>query len=230
VARPILTDLEGTTSAIAFVKQVLFPHARRALPAFVASRGGEPEVRRRLDQVAAETGAGSDAELVTVLQSWIDQDRKQTALKALQGMIWRDGYQQGAYRAHIYEDAAERLRAWHAAGHPLYVYSSGSVAAQQLFMRHSRAGDLSGLFAGWFDTEIGGKREPESYRRIAAAIGAGPAQLWFLSDVVAELDAARAAGCDTVLVDRRADHPEPRTGAAAGGHRRVESFTAIDPA
>jgi len=112
-------------------------------------------------------------------------------------MIWRDGYQQGAYTAHVYDDAAAKLRVWHAAGHPLHVYSSGSVAAQRLFFGHSTAGDLSPLFSGWFDTETGAKREAASYRRIAGAIGHAPADILFLSDVVEELDAAREAGLAT---------------------------------
>ncbi|MFT4255839.1 MAG: acireductone synthase [Pseudoxanthomonas sp.] len=224
----ILTDIEGTTSSISFVKDVLFPYARRALPGFVAEHGDEPQVRQWLDAVAAENGGiCKDEVIVETLQGWIDQDRKHTALKALQGMIWQAGYRDADFTAHIYPDAAPVLRGWHDAGLPLYVYSSGSVPAQKLFFGHSDAGDLTGLFNGWFDTEIGGKRESESYRRIAAAIGLPPAQILFLSDVVEELDAAREAGLRTVLVDRRADYPQPRLGNAAHGHARVESFDQI---
>ncbi|HTM21725.1 MAG TPA: acireductone synthase [Kofleriaceae bacterium] len=211
--RPILTDLEGTTSSIAFVKEVLFPYARAHLREFLASH---PAVRAELarhyqvDDVTAAVDAAMAA------------DSKETRLKQLQGLIWADGYQRGELAAHFYGDAVAALRAWHAAGHSLHVYSSGSVQAQHLFFRHSVAGDLEPLITGWFDTEIGGKRDPDSYRRIAAVVGAAPL---FLSDVVAELDAARAAGCDTVLVDRRQDYPEPRT----CDHPRVESFAAIDP-
>jgi enolase-phosphatase E1 len=170
--KTILTDIEGTTSSISFVKEVLFPYSRAALPEFVATRGHEPEVRRWLDQVALENGGlCDDRMIVEVLQGWIDADRKHTALKALQGLIWRAGFDGGAYRAHVYPDAPAQLRAWHAAGHPIYVYSSGSVAAQKLFFAHSEAGDLLPLFSGYFDTEIGGKRETDSYARIAAAIG-----------------------------------------------------------
>ena len=228
--RPVvLTDIEGTTSSIAFVKDVLFPYARRALPAFVAARGNEPAVRRWLDQVALENGGlCSDAMIVEVLQGWIDTDRKHTALKALQGLLWEEGYARGDYRAHFYADAATALRAWQAAGHPLYVYSSGSVPAQQLFFGYSEAGDLRPLVSGWFDTEIGGKREVDSYRRIVAAIGEAAEDIVFLSDVVEELDAAREAGLQTVLLDRRSDYPVPRTGEATHGHRRVESFEAIE--
>ncbi|MDQ3270361.1 MAG: acireductone synthase [Pseudomonadota bacterium] len=221
----ILTDIEGTTSSISFVKDVLFPYARRALPEFVRARGDDPEVRRWLDVVAAENGAVcSDAVLAEVLQGWIDQDRKHTALKALQGIIWAEGYRKGDFTAHMYPDAPPALRAWHGAGMPLYVYSSGSVPAQRLFFGHSDAGDLTGLVSGWFDTEIGGKRDAASYARIATSVGLPPHQIVFLSDVVEELDAAGDAGMDTVLVDRREDYPQPREGEATHGHARAESF------
>lgn len=229
--RIILTDIEGTTSSISFVKNVLFPYARAALPGFVAAHGQEPAVRRWLDAVATEIAAGTcdDAVIVETLQGWIDADRKHTALKALQGMIWEAGYRSGAYTAHLYPEVADVLRRWHAAGLPLYVYSSGSVAAQKLFFGFSDAGDLGALFAGYFDTEIGGKREADSYRSITAAIEAQPADIMFLSDVVEELDAAREAGLQTVLLDRREDYPTPREGEAANGHARVTDFTQIQP-
>lgn len=229
--RAIVTDIEGTTSSISFVREVLFPYARAALPDFVREHGHDPRVRQWLDAAAVDAGSVcQDAVLAEVLQGWIDEDRKHTALKALQGMIWEAGYRNGDYRAHIYPDSAPALRQWHAAGYPLYVYSSGSVPAQKLFFGHSEAGDLTGLFSGWFDTEIGGKREVASYRAIAREIGRAPANTLFLSDVVEELDAAREAGFGTVLLDRREDYPQPRLGDATHGHRRVSAFDQIDPA
>ena len=228
MTRAILTDIEGTTSSISFVKDVLFPYARHALPGFVAAHRDDPEVRRWLDVVATEHGSiCNDDVIVETLQGWIDQDRKHTALKALQGMIWKAGYRDADFTAHIYPDAAPALRSWHDAGLPLYVYSSGSVPAQQLFFGHSDAGDLTPLVSDWFDTEIGGKREADSYRRIAERIGLDAAQIVFLSDVVEELDAAREAGLQTVLVDRLSDYPQPRTGEATHGHTRVERFDQI---
>ena len=228
--RAILTDIEGTTSSISFVKDVLFPYARRALPGFVKARGQDPAVRKWLDAVAAENGGMcDDAMIVEVLQGWIDEDRKHTALKALQGMVWADGYRNADFTAHIYPDAAPALRQWHSAGLPLYVYSSGSVPAQRLFFGHSAAGDLTSLFSGWFDTEVGGKREAGSYRRIAETIGLPPHEVLFLSDIVEELDAAREAGLQTILVDRREDYPIPRQGDAANAHERVLSFAEIEP-
>ncbi|AWV07592.1 acireductone synthase [Marilutibacter maris] len=224
----ILTDIEGTTSSISFVKDVLFPYARRALPGFVQARGQEPGVRKWLDTVATENGGiCSDRMIVEVLQGWIDEDRKHTALKALQGMIWADGYRSADFSAHIYPDAAEALKRWHGEGLPLYVYSSGSVPAQRLFFGHSDAGDLTGLFSGWFDTEVGGKREADSYRRIVDAIGRPAGEILFLSDVVEELDAAREAGLATALIDRRDDYPQPREGEATHGHPRHQTFDAL---
>lgn len=225
----ILTDIEGTTSSISFVKDVLFPYARERLPAFVAAHGDDPEVRALLDQVATEHGAMcQDAMIVEILQGWIDEDRKHTALKALQGMIWNAGYARGDFTAPLYPDVTPALRAWHADGHPLAVYSSGSVPAQKLLFSHSDAGDLSSLFSDWFDTEVGHKRDAASYRRIVERLGRTPKDIVFLSDVVEELDAARDAGMRTVLLDRREDYPQPRTGDAMHGHDRVESFAAID--
>ncbi|HEY4530714.1 MAG TPA: acireductone synthase [Luteimonas sp.] len=226
----ILTDIEGTAGSISFVREVLFPYARRELPRFVRERGQEPEVRRWLDQVATEHGAMcDDAMVVEVLQGWIDEDRKHTALKALQGMIWTDGYRRADFTAHVYPDAVDALRRWHADGHRLAVYSSGSVPAQKMFFGHSDAGDMLPLFDAFFDTEVGGKREAGSYARIAGAMDIEPGCIVFLSDVVAELDAAREAGLRTVLVDRLEDYPEPRLGDACNGHPRVTTFTEINP-
>ena len=226
--RVILTDIEGTTSSISFVKNVLFPYARKALPGFIATHGNEPDVRRWLDAVATEIGGACQDSLVAeTLQGWIDQDRKHTALKALQGKIWETGYRNGDYKAHFYPEVAAVLKGWHAAGLPLYVYSSGSVAAQKQFFGFSDAGDLTALVSGWFDTEIGGKREAESYRRIVDAIGVPAGEILFLSDVVEELDAARDAGLQTRLLDRLDDYPLPRSGEATHGHERVENFQQI---
>lgn len=231
MSRPhvILTDIEGTTSSISFVKEVLFPHARAALPDFVREYGQQPDVRRWLDAVATEISASTcqDDVIVETLQGWIDEDRKHTALKALQGLIWEAGYRNRDYTAHLYPEVAAMLRGWHAAGLPLYVYSSGSVPAQKLFFAYSDAGDLSHLFSGNFDTEVGGKREAASYTRIAEAIHTAPRDILFLSDVVEELDAAGDAGLQTVLLDRLTDYPLPRIGEATHGHLRVENFEQI---
>ena len=224
----VLTDIEGTTSSISFVHEVLFPYARAALPDFVRRRGDEPEVRAWLDRAAVDAGGVcQDEVIVEVLQGWIDEDRKHPALKALQGMIWLDGYQGGDFQAHVYPDAAQALRGWHASGHTLAVYSSGSVPAQKLLFGHSSQGDLSPLFSAWFDTAVGGKREVASYQAIVQSLGVPAREVVFLSDVVEELDAAREAGLRTVLLDRREDYPIPRMGEACHGHERVESFAGV---
>ena len=228
--RVVLTDVEGTTSSISMVRDVLVPYARRSMAAFVRARGQEPLVRSWLDAASvAAGGVMGDEDLILELERWSDSDRKDTSLKALQGLIWEAGYVRGDFAAHVYPDATAKLRLWATRGHELYVYSSGSVAAQMLFFVRTTMGDLSPLFSGHFDTEIGGKREVRSYRHIAEAIGRRPADILFLSDSVEELDAARDTGVSTILLDRPADYPHGRSGAASNGHRRVESFEDIDP-
>lgn len=222
--RAIVTDIEGTTSSIDFVRDVLFPYARKRLPAFVETHGDRPDVQHWLHEAAREAGLieASRQDIIELLLGWIDLDRKSTALKALQGMIWKDGYETGDYRAHMYPEVAARLRQWRADGLRLYVYSSGSVPAQQLFFRYSEAGDLGPLFAGYFDTETGPKREAGSYRRIAEAVGEQPQHLLFLSDIVEELDAAREAGFQTAWLVR-----EPQALAAAPRHPVHRDFGTI---
>ena len=221
--RAIITDIEGTTSSIRFVHDVLFPYARRRLPAFIETHADRAEVRHWLHEAAKEAcyTEATRTEVINLLLGWIDADRKATSLKALQGMIWEEGYAAGDFRAHVYPEVAPRLRAWRARGIRLYVYSSGSVAAQRLFFRHSEAGDLTPLFAGYFDTETGPKRAPDSYTRIAAAIGEDVSHLLFLSDVAAELDAARDAGLRTTLVCR-----PPEACPAGTPHPCVTDFDA----
>ncbi len=221
----ILTDIEGTTSSIGFVKDVLFPYARRRLPAFIVTHADDADVAHWLHEAAreAELVSATQQEIIDLLLSWIDADRKSTALKTLQGMIWADGYASREYRAHVYPEVARCLRAWRAQGKRLYVYSSGSVQAQKLFFANSEAGDLTPLFSGYFDTTSGPKRSAESYRRIAAAIGVAADGILFLSDVVAELDAARVAGLHTTLVARA-----PAICPAASVHPCVTGFDAIE--
>lgn len=222
--KAILTDIEGTTSAVSFVFDVLFPFAVKHLPDFVRSHASEPAVAAQLDAVRAESGeADADVErVVAILLEWIAVDRKATPLKALQGMVWEQGYRAGQLKGHVYPDAVDALRQWHAAGYELYVYSSGSIQAQKLIFGCSEAGDLTPLFSDYFDTTSGGKREAESYARIAAAIGRPAGEILFLSDVVQELDAAQAAGMATCGL--------ARDGGELAGHLTVTSFAAIAPA
>jgi enolase-phosphatase E1 len=203
---------------------VLFPYSRERLPAFIAAHGDDPKVQHWLRETAREAGQSeSDREaIVATLLSWKAEDRKATPLKALQGMIWRDGYETGAYRAHMYPEVASKLREWTARGLRLYVYSSGSVSAQKLFFAHSEAGDLTPLFDGYFDTEIGGKREAGSYGRIVAAMGVPANEVLFLSDIAAELDAARAAGLRTTQLCR-----PPERCTQGNAHPCVGDFDSI---
>lgn len=232
--RAIVTDIEGTTSSIAFVHDVLFPYAREALPAYVRENADDHDVRVQLDAAAAEAGVeATDTEaIVAALLAWIEEDRKVTPLKALQGLVWEAGYETGAYRGHVHPDAVEALRRWHAAGLSLYVYSSGSVHAQQLLFAHTEHGDLTPLFAGHFDTTTGPKREAASYHAIAEAVGHPPEQTLFLSDVREELDAAAEAGLQTIWVIRPEDGTVPPEDPAASPHPIVAKLTdiALDPA
>jgi enolase-phosphatase E1 len=223
--RAILTDIEGTTSSIDFVKDTLFPYARKRLPAFIETHADKPDVQHWLHEAAKEAGlvSASQQEIIRLLQCWIDEDRKATPLKALQGMIWDEGYRDGEFLAHVYADVAPRLQAWKKQGVDLYVYSSGSVAAQKLLFAHSEAGDLAPLFSGYFDTETGPKRDAESYRHIVAAIGLPASEVLFLSDVTQELDAARSAGLRTTLLARA-----PASCPSQASHRCVADFDAID--
>jgi enolase-phosphatase E1 len=205
--RAIVTDIEGTTSSIHFVKEVLFPYAARVLPDFIGSNADRADVRAQLDAAARDGGVDRDDldAIVALLLQWIREDKKATPLKSLQGMVWEVGYRNGDYRAHVYEDAVVKLKEWHRQGLPLYVYSSGSIQAQKQFFGFSDAGDLTPLFSGYFDTTSGPKRDVQSYRTIAKEIGIEPAELLFLSDIVEELDAAKAAGFKTCWLVRPQD-------------------------
>ncbi len=208
---------------MSFVFDVLFPYAREHLPAFVGTHADDAQVAMQLDAVRVESGEPrADLErVIEILLGWIAEDRKATPLKALQGMVWQQGYAAGQLKGHVYPDAAEALKRWKAEGYALYVYSSGSIQAQRLIFGCSTAGDLSPLFSGYFDTTSGAKREAQSYRTIAQAIGLPAQDILFLSDVVEELDAARSAGMRTLGLARE--------GGELAGHRSVASFADIDP-
>ncbi len=208
--RAILTDIEGTTSSISFVTDVLFPYARARLASYCAAHAVE------VAPILAEVQAIEPGDPIATMQRWIDEDRKITPLKTLQGMIWDGGFRDGAFKGHVYPDAAAALKRWYAAGLKLYVFSSGSVAAQKLIFGFSEAGDLTPLFSGYFDTTTGPKREAVAYTRIAEAIGLPPSDILFLSDIDAETEAARAAGMGALLIDR------------AGGEADIHSFDDIE--
>ncbi len=218
----IVTDIEGTTSSIDFVHEVLFPYARKHLPAFVREAAADEAVEKLLDDARAEAGEeDADVErVIDILLSWIDEDRKATPLKSLQGRIWQHGYASGAFTGHVYDDAVRNLRKWRDAGIDLYVYSSGSVTAQKLLFGYSDAGDLTPLFCGYFDTKVGHKRESGSYSRIAESIAVPVADILFLSDVVEELDAAATAGMRTCQLVRNDT-------VTTGTHRIAHDFYGV---
>jgi enolase-phosphatase E1 len=220
--RAIVTDIEGTTSSLAFVKDVLFPYARANLADYVRGNSGEESVKKIMAVTSQEIGTELDTEqVISQLIQWIDEDKKVTPLKSLQGLIWEAGYQQDDFKGHIYPDAVENLKQWKAKGLDLYVYSSGSVQAQKLLFGHTDEGDLTPLFSGYFDTHIGGKKEPQSYRNIAKSIGIDADQLLFLSDIKEELDAAKVAGFQTIWLLREGTLQDQ------AAHLQVSSFNSI---
>ncbi len=200
----ILTDIEGTTSSLSFVKEVLFPYARQHLADFIRNNREMPEVKHWLEEIRKEVQQSNLDEngVIDVLIGWIDQDKKITPLKALQGLIWEAGYKNQDYQGHIYQDAFECLQKWKQTGLKLYVFSSGSIKAQQLLFAHTAFGDLMPLFSGYFDTTIGAKQQVESYQAIAQQIGISTDHILFLSDIIGELDAAKAAGMQTTCLVR----------------------------
>ncbi len=197
----IVTDIEGTTTSISFVHDTLFPYAKEHVEEFILVHKNEPEVEKVLLEVQETANVYSD-DIVRVLLEWMDQDKKVTPLKTLQGMMWKEGFEQGAFQGHVYDDAHQQLTRWKDRGVDLYVYSSGSVQAQQLLFGHSLFGDMTPLFSNYFDTRVGGKKESASYAAIAKQMGIAPREILFLSDSLDELDAAKAGGMQTVFVNR----------------------------
>jgi enolase-phosphatase E1 len=229
-ARAILLDIEGTTTPIAFVKDVLFPLARRNAASFLAAHRYEPDVEADLALLAEErrrerpdgTLPGESSDPLPYLFWLIDRDRKSTALKALQGRIWRDGYESGALVSEVYPDVVPALARFRAAGIDIAIFSSGSVLAQRLLFAHTNAGDLRPYFRSYFDTTTGGKKEAASYARIASELGLAPGQVLFVSDSAEEVDAAELAGIEVALCVRpgTAEPASPR-------HRVVRSLEEI---
>jgi enolase-phosphatase E1 len=218
----ILTDIEGTTTPITFVHDVLFPYSYQHLPAFVRRHEHDPIVASCLRDTLATAkdegkGYATHDEAVVQLLTWIKEDRKHPALKTLQGLIWRSGYDSGAFQAQVYPDVKPNLASWRAKGLKLGVYSSGSVEAQKLLFGHTPEGDLTSFFSHYFDTAIGGKRERDSYVRILKALNEVGSDVLFLSDIPQELVAAREAGLATVQLIRPGTPP-------ADGERHAKDF------
>jgi enolase-phosphatase E1 len=225
--RAILLDIEGTTTPLAFVHQSLFPYARTKLRSYLADHRNDPATislleRLRQDQLLDPDAQGDSS--VEYVEWLMDRDRKSTPLKELQGLIWEAGYARGELRGDLYPDVVPALERWRHAGIDVGIFSSGSVLAQQLLFRHSIAGDLTGWLRRYFDTTTGSKRDSGSYRRIAELMNLPASTVLFVSDVVEELDAARAAGMQTRLSDRPGNPPV----AAGHAHTTVNTFDDVD--
>jgi len=235
--RGILLDIEGTTSSVSYVYDVMFPFARERVADYLAKSWGTPELQTVREQVARDVGHESFAAWQAQFESDVpperllhdeivrlmDADAKATGLKMLQGLVWEAGFRDGLLRAHVFDDVPPALATWKDAGIEVRIYSSGSVHAQKLFFAHSVHGDLLPYIAAHYDTTTGPKREPASYRTIAADFALSPERILFLSDVVEELDAAAEAGLTTALCIREGNAPAPQTAS----HPQIRSLAEI---
>lgn len=239
-----LLDVEGTVAPLVLTTEQLFPHARKHFREFLRDNIDDPGVREDLVLLAEENRVEADPAVPCRLPKikrtdttdslkfqmdalmyllWLmDRDRKSTALKSLQGKIWKAGFESGELKGTLFADVPDAFARWSAAG-KVAIYSSGSAEAQQLFFRYSTAGDLTPLISGYFDTRTGPKRAAASYRAIATAMMTAPGDAVFFSDVVQELDAARTAGMQTRLVMREGNP----TVDDAHGHAIIEAFVNV---
>jgi enolase-phosphatase E1 len=225
--RGILLDIEGTTTPIAFVHDVLFSYARAHAKDFLNTNyeGVASDLALLRNQHAQDKehppALSPDIESIGAYIDWlIERDRKSTALKSLQGKIWQKGYQEGTLKSQVFDDVRPAFERWHAAGLNVSIFSSGSVLAQKLLFSHTEAGDLTKFISQYFDTTVGKKGEADSYRRIAEALNLEPGEVLFISDVVTELDAASAAGMQTLLSIRPGNAPQP----GAESYRTIHTF------
>jgi enolase-phosphatase E1 len=226
VIRAVVFDIEGTIGDIAFVRSVLFPFARERLGPYFNAHWRDDQVQAILAEArqASSLPLATPAEAEALFATWIDEDRKITPLKTLQGLIWRSGYETGVLKAHLYDDAIAAIKRFHAQGLKLFIYSSGSIEAQKLYMAHSVAGDLRPLVSDYFDTTTGPKADPASYRAIARQIGQSPADIIFFSDATAEVSAALEAGMSAMLLCRSPGAPAP---AERARFKSIEDFAAL---
>jgi enolase-phosphatase E1 len=230
--RLYLLDVEGTVAPISLVYEQLFPYARHHLAEFLSSHSEDAVVHADLELLAEENrtdpeapqivDAGDSKQTIAYLNWLMDHDRKSTALKSLQGRIWKKGFESGQLRGTLYADVPAALARWAATGQ-VAIYSSGSIDAQRLLFRYSTFGDQTARIAAYFDTRTGAKTASTSYSAIAAAMNLQPCEVLFLSDVVRELDPAREAGLDTRLVVRECNPPV----ADPNGHIAVHSFDGL---
>jgi len=240
--RGVLLDIEGTTTPIEFVHEVLFSYARSHLRNFLTEHFGSAELLADLKQLREEhvvdvkqnlqppalvrVDGPRDAEIDSMVEyvSWlIDHDRKSTGLKSLQGKIWKQGYTDGTLKAELFAEVATALERWRRAGLKISIFSSGSSLAQRLLFAHTEAGDLTGFIDNYFDTTVGSKTDVASYRQIASALRLPAQNVLFISDVVPELDAASAAGMQTLLCVRPGNHRQP----FAERYQKIRNFDEI---
>jgi enolase-phosphatase E1 len=234
----ILLDIEGTTTPIDFVYKILFPFARQHAGSYLAAHFSEQSTQNDIagfiDEHARDTAnglnppalesAGNAAASLTGYVHWLmDQDRKSTPLKSLQGRIWQEGYEKGELRGQVFDDVPPAFNRWRSEGKRIYIYSSGSVLAQKLLFGNTESGDLTPMIDGYFDTNVGAKGDPQSYVGIAGSIGLPASEILFISDVTAELTAARTAGLEVALCNRPGNKPQPD----ATGFESVSSFAEV---
>jgi len=215
----VLLDIEGTVTPISFVHDVLFPYARAHVESFLDSHSNQAEVQADIKKLREEQAIDTEElrqlpinsidTVVTYVNRLIDLDRKSPALKSLQGKIWKAGYEDGSLKSPVYPDVIDAFKRWRDAGIKINIFSSGSVLAQQLLFAHTDGGDLTRYIDQYFDTSIGKKMDPESYAKIAGKLSIDSTQLLFVSDVVAELYAAKEAGMQTRLCIRPGNPPQP---------------------
>lgn len=227
--RGILLDIEGTTTPIAFVHDVLFSYARQHVHDYLSSHFKDENVRADIRLLRSEDSFTDDDidSIVAHINRLIDLDRKSTGLKSLQGKIWHEGYADGTLRAQVFADVAPAFARWRVAGLTISIFSSGSVLAQQLLFAHTEAGDLTPFISHYFDTGVGKKGEPESYRRIAEQVGIQPGEILFISDVVTELAAAREAGMKTALSIRPGNQPQNQPQNSPEQYPIIHSFDEV---
>lgn len=239
--RGVLLDIEGTTSSISYVFDIMFPYVSEHLASYLTDHGDDEACVDACVQIAIDAGADSleslfggtpsspegHAAIIAHVNDLMDRDVKSTGLKRLQGLIWESGFRSGAMSAHVYPDVVPALNRWRDSSKRMWIYSSGSVHAQKLFFGHSIEGDLLPFFDGHWDTKVGGKKEPDSYHAIASEItqssGISADEVLFISDVPAELDAAASAGMQTRLAIRPGNHPIDESCS----HRSIQSFDEI---
>jgi enolase-phosphatase E1 len=235
--RAILLDIEGTTTPVEFVYDVLFPYARSRLRSFLIERGAEltGELELLLKEYRQDSERGldpppisADAYLDSMAEylGWLmDQDRKSTPLKSIQGKIWEAGYLSGELKGRVFDDVPAAFERWKKQNKRIFIFSSGSALAQRLLFAHTQFGDLTRFISGYFDTETGSKLSPDSYLRIADRIGLPPSEILFVSDAAAELEAALAAGMSAILSIRPGNRPQPQTHS----YKAVKSFNDLFP-